>query len=75
MFPALVPPTPRIDRLIPDYISDTFQLEWSDGGSAFPYDMDATWEIQILYKDPMEEVDLVSCLSSAVCSVSLRLNP
>ncbi|KAJ7335040.1 hypothetical protein JRQ81_012981 [Phrynocephalus forsythii] len=57
---TFIPPTPHIDRLTPDYISDTFELEWYDGGSAFPYEMDATWEIQILYNDPMEEVDLVT---------------
>uniref|UniRef100_A0A6J0TS08 Leukemia inhibitory factor receptor n=1 Tax=Pogona vitticeps TaxID=103695 RepID=A0A6J0TS08_9SAUR len=57
---TLVPPSPHIERLTPNYISDTFELEWYDGGSAFPYEMDATWEIQILYKDPMEEVDRVT---------------
>ncbi|XP_008114296.2 leukemia inhibitory factor receptor isoform X1 [Anolis carolinensis] len=55
-----IPPAPRIHRLTPDYISDTLELEWYDGGSDIRYSMDATWEIQILYKDPMEEVALIT---------------
>ncbi|KAH0627898.1 hypothetical protein JD844_008452 [Phrynosoma platyrhinos] len=59
-----VPPTPRIHRLTPDFISDTLELEWYDGGSNFPYEIDASWEIQILYKDPMEEVTLITYSST-----------
>ncbi|XP_060617394.2 leukemia inhibitory factor receptor [Anolis sagrei] len=57
---AFVPPTPHIHRLTPDFISDTLELEWYDRGSDFEHDLDATWEIQILYKDPMEEVALIT---------------
>ncbi|XP_062984206.1 leukemia inhibitory factor receptor [Elgaria multicarinata webbii] len=60
---SLVPRAPVILRLTPNFFSDTFELEWYDGGSDFPYEMDATWQIQILRKDPMEEVALETYLS------------
>ncbi|XP_070599524.1 leukemia inhibitory factor receptor [Erythrolamprus reginae] len=53
-----VPPMPHIHKLTPDYIADTSILEWNDGGSAFPYQIDSSWQIQILRKDPMEEIAL-----------------
>ncbi|KAF7243988.1 Leukemia inhibitory factor receptor [Varanus komodoensis] len=55
---SFIPPTPKIHSLTPNYITDKLDLEWYDGGSAFPYEIDATWEIQILRKDPMVEVAL-----------------
>lgn len=54
---------PHIHRLTPDFLADTLILEWYDGGSVFQYKIDCTWQIQILRKDPMEEIALVSCLS------------
>ncbi|KAH0627901.1 hypothetical protein JD844_008456 [Phrynosoma platyrhinos] len=51
-------PTPQIYKLTADYISDKLKVEWYDGGSAFPSETDVTWEIQILRKEPMEEVAL-----------------
>ncbi|XP_053152319.1 leukemia inhibitory factor receptor-like [Hemicordylus capensis] len=53
---SLVPLTPRIERLSANFSTQTLILEWKDGGAAFPYELDALWEIQILRKDPMEEV-------------------
>uniref|UniRef100_A0A1W7RG99 Leukemia inhibitory factor receptor n=1 Tax=Agkistrodon contortrix contortrix TaxID=8713 RepID=A0A1W7RG99_AGKCO len=54
----LVPLMPHIHRLTPDFLADTLVLEWSDGGSVFPYKIDCIWQIQILRKDPMEEIAL-----------------
>lgn len=54
----LVPPMPHIRRLTPDFLADTLILEWYDGGSLFPYKIESSWQIQILRKDPMEEVAL-----------------
>lgn len=55
---SFVPPTPHISSLTPDFSKDTLFLGWSDGGAVFPQKLSATWEIQILRKDPMEEVAL-----------------
>ncbi|XP_053265053.1 leukemia inhibitory factor receptor [Podarcis raffonei] len=55
---AFVPPTPLIHNLTANFSTDILTLEWYDGGSAFPMEMEATWQIQILRKDPMEEVAL-----------------
>uniref|UniRef100_A0A8C9F5D1 Leukemia inhibitory factor receptor n=1 Tax=Pavo cristatus TaxID=9049 RepID=A0A8C9F5D1_PAVCR len=60
-FPALssqafVPLTPRILSLTPDFSTFTLTLKWSDNGSAFPYGLDASWEIEILRKETMEDV-------------------
>ncbi|KAJ7335039.1 hypothetical protein JRQ81_012980 [Phrynocephalus forsythii] len=55
---ALVPPTPQIHTLTAEYISDTLKVEWYDGGSAFPNEMEATWEIQVLNKNPLKEAAL-----------------
>ncbi|KAG8131157.1 putative Leukemia inhibitory factor receptor protein [Naja naja] len=54
----LVPLMPRIHNLTSDYIADTSILEWYDGGSVFQYQIDSSWQIQILRKDPMEEIAL-----------------
>ncbi|XP_066470563.1 leukemia inhibitory factor receptor-like [Tiliqua scincoides] len=53
---SFVPPTPHIYSLTPDFSTNTLFLEWKDGGAVFPQKLSATWEIQILRKDPMEEV-------------------
>ncbi|ETE69096.1 Leukemia inhibitory factor receptor [Ophiophagus hannah] len=55
---VLVPLMPRIHNLTSDYIADTSILEWYDGGSIFQYQIDSSWQIQILRKDPMEEIAL-----------------
>ncbi|XP_020651367.3 leukemia inhibitory factor receptor [Pogona vitticeps] len=52
---ALVPTTPQIHELTPDYISDTLEVKWYEGGSAFPYELNAIWEIHILHKKPLKE--------------------
>ncbi|KAL8203965.1 UNVERIFIED_CONTAM: hypothetical protein K2H54_065723, partial [Gekko kuhli] len=53
-----VPLTPNILNLTADFSTRTLNLAWNDGSSTVPFPMDATWEIQILYKDPMETVAL-----------------
>nr|XP_056705039.1 leukemia inhibitory factor receptor [Euleptes europaea] len=58
---AYVPVTPHIDHLTANSSTRTLNLEWNDGGSAVPVDVEiqnVTWEIQILRKDPMETVAL-----------------
>ncbi|XP_061472685.1 leukemia inhibitory factor receptor [Rhineura floridana] len=55
---SFVPPTPLIHTLTANFLTDTLNLEWYDGGSAFTIEMDATWQIQILRKNTMEEVAL-----------------
>uniref|UniRef100_A0A8C9F713 Leukemia inhibitory factor receptor n=1 Tax=Pavo cristatus TaxID=9049 RepID=A0A8C9F713_PAVCR len=53
---SFVPLTPRILSLTPDFSTFTLTLKWSDNGSAFPYGLDASWEIEILRKETMEDV-------------------
>lgn len=60
LFQAFVPLAPRILSLTPDFSTSTLTLKWSDNGSAFPYGVDASWEIEILRKETMEDVTRVS---------------
>ncbi|XP_072215228.1 leukemia inhibitory factor receptor-like [Excalfactoria chinensis] len=53
---SFVPFTPRILSLTPDFSTFTLTLKWSDNGSAFPYGLDASWEIEVLRKETMEDV-------------------
>lgn len=59
-FSVFVPPTPHNVQLTADFPTGTLNLEWDDGGSTFPFQLDATWEIQILRNDPMVTAALVS---------------
>lgn len=45
---SFVPLAPRILSLTPDFSTFTLTLKWSDNGSAFPYGLDASWEIEVL---------------------------
>ncbi|KAM6474184.1 leukemia inhibitory factor receptor isoform 1-T2 [Liasis olivaceus] len=65
---SLVPQMPHIHRLTPDFLADRVILEWYDGGSVLPYEIDSTWQIQILRKDPMEEVALGTYNTTSVAS-------
>ncbi|OXB60511.1 hypothetical protein ASZ78_009727, partial [Callipepla squamata] len=53
---SFVPLTPHILSLTPDFSTSTLTLKWSDNGSTFPYGLDASWQIEILRKEPMENV-------------------
>uniref|UniRef100_A0A2D4H9G9 Fibronectin type-III domain-containing protein n=2 Tax=Micrurus lemniscatus lemniscatus TaxID=129467 RepID=A0A2D4H9G9_MICLE len=64
----LVPLMPHIHSLTSDYIADTSILEWYDGGSVFQYQIDFSWQIQILRKDPMEEIALETYNNTSVGS-------
>uniref|UniRef100_A0A8C8STP6 LIF receptor subunit alpha n=1 Tax=Pelusios castaneus TaxID=367368 RepID=A0A8C8STP6_9SAUR len=60
LFEVLIPFTPQILSLSPDFASYTLYLKWNDSGSVFPYDLDASWQIQILRKETMETDTLVT---------------
>ncbi|XP_051006891.1 leukemia inhibitory factor receptor [Acomys russatus] len=57
---SLIPDTPEILALSPDFRTSMLLLKWSDKGSAFPYPSNATWEIKVLRSRSMETVKLVS---------------
>ncbi|XP_067401653.1 leukemia inhibitory factor receptor isoform X2 [Emydura macquarii macquarii] len=57
---SLIPFTPQILSLSPDFSSYTLYLKWNDSGSVFPYGLDASWQIQILHKETMETVTLAT---------------
>ncbi|NXU59527.1 LIFR factor, partial [Turnix velox] len=57
---SFVPLTPRILSLTPDFSTSTLNLKWSDNGSAFPYGLDAVWQIQIFRKEGVEKVTYYS---------------
>ncbi|XP_032068964.1 leukemia inhibitory factor receptor [Thamnophis elegans] len=67
-----VPQMPQIHGVARDYIADTAILEWYDGGSVFQYQIDSSWQIQILRKDPMEEVALETYNTSVGNKDTLR---
>ncbi|XP_003224299.2 leukemia inhibitory factor receptor [Anolis carolinensis] len=49
----IVPQTPQIYKLTAEYISDTLDVEWYDGGSAYPAETNVIWEIQVLREKPV----------------------
>ncbi|XP_054842132.1 leukemia inhibitory factor receptor-like [Eublepharis macularius] len=55
---SYVPITPQIRNLTANSSARTLNLEWNYGGLLVPFDMDATWQIRILRKDPIETVAL-----------------
>lgn len=59
-FQAFIPVTPQILSLTPDFSTEMLYLKWKDGGSAFPFDLDATWQIEVLRKETLERVAQVS---------------
>uniref|UniRef100_A0A8C0GHP6 Leukemia inhibitory factor receptor n=1 Tax=Chelonoidis abingdonii TaxID=106734 RepID=A0A8C0GHP6_CHEAB len=59
-FQALIPLTPQILNLSADFSTYTLYLTWNDSGSVFQHELDASWQIQILYKETMETVTLIN---------------
>ncbi|XP_019373484.1 PREDICTED: leukemia inhibitory factor receptor [Gavialis gangeticus] len=57
---SFVPLTPQILSLTPDFSTEMLYLKWKDGGSAFPFDLDATWQIEVLRKETLERVTQVT---------------
>uniref|UniRef100_A0A8D0L5J1 Leukemia inhibitory factor receptor n=1 Tax=Sphenodon punctatus TaxID=8508 RepID=A0A8D0L5J1_SPHPU len=53
---SLVPPTPRILSLTPDFKTSLLHLKWNDSGSVWPYEADARWQIEVLRKNTLETV-------------------
>ncbi|XP_065406094.1 leukemia inhibitory factor receptor isoform X2 [Chrysemys picta bellii] len=57
---SLIPLTPQILNLSADFSTYTLYLKWNDSGSVFQYELDASWQIQILHKETLETVALIN---------------
>ncbi|XP_038600340.1 leukemia inhibitory factor receptor [Tachyglossus aculeatus] len=57
---SLIPVTPRILSLIPEFSTSTLYLKWNDNGSAFPHSSRASWEIKVMHKENMEVIKLAT---------------
>ncbi|XP_034630424.1 leukemia inhibitory factor receptor isoform X1 [Trachemys scripta elegans] len=57
---SLIPLTPQILNLSADFSTYTLYLKWNDSGSVFQYELDASWQIQILHKETLETVALMN---------------